>query len=83
MKGIENTGGIEKQGLNHSLKSLTLARLINEPDDKGVTALIRACLKGYREIVKLLIEKGGGATDLNSVEVTQGSTVLHWAVFEG
>jgi ankyrin repeat protein len=45
--------------------------------------LIRSCLKGRREIVLLLIEEGGDAIDLNSAEVTQGSTVLHWAVFEG
>ncbi|MFH1643925.1 MAG: ankyrin repeat domain-containing protein [bacterium] len=48
--------------------------LVNCQDQKGGTALSRACFKGYCDIVKFLLEKGAEVDKANKY----GTTPLSW-----
>jgi PhnB protein len=51
--------------------------LVNQRDESGATPLHYATLNGYREITRLLIERGA---DINSADRQFGATPAGWAI---
>ncbi|MDE6128049.1 MAG: ankyrin repeat domain-containing protein, partial [Lachnospiraceae bacterium] len=52
---------------------------INAVDETGSAPLHYACKKGYRDIVKMLLEKGADVTQISNTSVTP----LHMAAVSG
>ncbi len=52
---------------------------VNAVDETGCSALHYACLKGYRDIVKMLLSRDADATLISNTSVTP----LHMAVRSG
>jgi len=53
------------------------AGLVQQRDESGATALHYATLNGHREIVQLLLDRGG---DINSTDSRFGATPAGWAI---
>jgi ankyrin repeat protein len=79
MSDLENLIEAVKQGDRERVRTLLEAdeRLANQRDESGATPLHYATLNGHRQIVQLLVERGG---DINRTDSQFGATPTGWAI---
>lgn len=52
-------------------------QLLNQRDESGATALHHAAFHGYREMVRLIVNRGA---EVNSIDTQFGATPAGWAI---